>query len=60
MRNMAFVTWMIGYHLTWILDDYVTEVLLGRNYSDGVEAAAAFTMLGIWIFVGHLLYEGKP
>ena len=60
MRNMAFVTWMIGYPLTWTLEDYVTTVLIGKTYSDGTEAAAAFIALCIWGLVGRLLYEGKP
>ena len=51
MRNLSFVTWMLG----WPIFDAETEYFRYFRHSDG-ELVISMLMIVIWIYVGMKLY----
>lgn len=57
MRNGAFVTWLLGWWIANDISEYSYFLTHGKHFipTDGY----AWFFIGLWIFIGILLYEKK-
>jgi len=60
MKNIAFVLWMLGWPLTYAVNNYLGFLTYGKvntHFSPSDRVMTLFML--IWIGVGALLYESR-
>jgi len=57
MRNGAFVTWLLGWWLIQDVFEYLYFLEHGKPHE--MSDSVGWILLGIWILVASIVYEGK-